>query len=343
MKGDYCIRLLVCRVRDGQVTLKDIDPLIQRLKAHGVFLLQTRHRRAVQRLSGRGYALADIALRSVEHLVLEKHDVRCYRLQRYLAATFPPEEDVTDEAADNALARVMHISVQDTLSDLLYECDPEYSRIRRTVLTYVRNDDRFVVEHTVRGLVISCAGDATQGRPEAPLDVLLARCMRALPFTSSIRVLVRELFTVLGEEEAFDHRLPLGSIVSAVHQYFRIYQAAECSAEPVADAVAEVEQVDRIRSRTVETVRSTLLTRYERRSILSRDEAGRMEEALSAFLDDFAQQQQRPLFEYFRQLYPDAEYGAYRCRERNRFEYIMQVGKEAFRRECERTFHPWGA
>jgi hypothetical protein len=342
MKGDFCIRLLLIRVRDGQATLRDIDPLVQRLKGHGMFLLQTRNKRAVQRLSARGYALADIALRSVEHLVLEKNGIRCYRLQRYLAATFPPSCEPTDGDADNALARVMHISVQDTLADLLSESDPEYSRIRRTVLGHLRSDADFRIEHSVRGLLVSRAGDGVRGpwREEAPTDVLLARLIRSVPFTSSIRVLVRELFLVLAEASEYDSCLPLGSIVGAIHQYFRIYHAAEHADDTVVDTYNDDERVDHIRCKTVEAVRSTLLTRYEQRSILSRDEVGRMEEALAAFLDDFAQQQQRPLFEYFRQLYPDADYSAYRCRERNRFEYIMQVGRDAFCRECARVLLP---
>jgi hypothetical protein len=338
MTGVPGIRVLAERVLDQRVSYHDIDLLVRHLRRMASFVLHVRHRRAVQRFAAMGYTLADIALRSVEHLVLEKGGVRCCRLHRYLSVTFVDRERLTDAAVEEALGRVLHTSVQDTVAELLAELDPEYSRIRRTILANLRCDTRFTVEHGAFRIIVRMNGEEAGSRQcsDTTSDELLGRLAAEVRYTASVRELVEALFAVTREagERAC---LPLGTIVHVVHQYYRLYHRVECVAEPAVMAPLDEERMTQLRSRAVNTVRGTLLRRYAQRQLVTDEEATAIVKALESFLDDLMRQEQKPLFEYYRDAHPDADYEAYRCRERNRFEYIMQVGKDAFRRECERN------
>ena len=318
------------RLLSGEDRDRDVMLLARACQSIAKSLIGQHHSRHLRHFSLAEYNTESFAWRCVEDLFLTREGVRCRELQRYLAGIFPDMSAAEAEDVAVALRAVVSRKIAQTIPELYGELDQDFRKILRNVTRYVRYCAGFSLLQSVSGMHVSRvnAHAPLLHLPACPGDELLRLlCLRGRPGQSTT-MLVDHVFDILADQSQFRRAIPLLALTALLRDFYALFKPdADLAADAFAFSMEREELRVRISS-ALHFVSTGLLARYLQRGALTSETADRFLELLRCVLDDVAEGENKPLFDYFKVQFPAHSYDEYRTHWRGKVEYLVSIAKE---------------
>jgi hypothetical protein len=325
---------------ERRITKPDEYALITYLHRLAHRQLERRNIRALAKFVLTGYDLHELAYMFIEDLVLPKDDISFYSLYRSLNSMPMDIAIATSRELEEFLERIIAVAIRDSLHSIYFEWDAAYTRVHRAVENHLRSNENYSIILRFREKL---GYRNTTGIPflfadHCPREELLAQLYTLATDRKTIGPLVDGLFDFVEKQSEYDAALSLYDISLAVRDYFSLYWKQEYSDMTYSEDLLLYDDVNGIKTVTIEHMKFAVLSRYVSAGSMSEEEARKMLSAIDSHLEDMINTERRRLYSYFRDQYPDVQYDEYRNDKRSRFEYIMHLSEEYFLRRCREVF-----
>jgi hypothetical protein len=336
---DHRLKEWICGLLDGVIREPELQRLIQHCINMAKEMLRLRHWRQMNLLLRDEYKLETLASRCIEDLFLPVHGETCREIRRYFRALDPSLDLLPEADVEVHLRRIVSVTVQQTVMELMGEVDPVYRKILRNVQDVLRESDAFETEERFneKWIFHSATPPARRAGQEIPFEDLLTALMASIRSDTTAVAGINAALSAARMAEQFSPGVRLHTLVKVLRALFQahydIHVATEGGAadrREDAEAMEEMEELERrLRGSALHVHRSALIP-YVRKGVMSEEAAERMRDVILAYLRDLLDGEARPLHEYHRDAFPHISYEAYRTTERARFEYVAKLARNHF-------------